>query len=261
MRVAICLNGHVRTYDQTIDYFYKNIINSNNHHEIDVFIHTWHTKNTKISYRNLNDHSFKKDIELTDYLDLYNLYKPKDITVEYFDNNRYLTKNFINRNIIWDDELNSKKSEDITASRLTFDPITNIHVATCQTYTCYKSFCNTLNYGPYDCYIKFRFDTRIVKPLILDNYNFNEDVMYGYIWSESPHAQVDFCMGNYNVFKKYSECYLHLKEIYSDINLKNIEDTFTRYCQIKNIKFVQMKYLGSTNDDRDVRLTGYDIIR
>lgn len=263
MKIAICLNGHIRTYTQTIDYLYKNIISQNKHHQLDVFIHTWHTKNTKISYRNLNDPNFSEYDQLTNFDELYDLYKPKEITIEYFDTKRFNIEKYTDKKVILNDDnvFLNKKSEEIFASKLTFDSTTKIHVSTCQTYTFYKSFCNSLNYGPYDCYIKFRFDTRIVKPLILDNFDFTKNVMYGYIWSESPHAQVDFCLGNYNVFKKYSECYLNLKEIYNDIGLRSIEDTFTHYCKLKNINFVQMDYLGSNFDNRDIRLTGYDIIR
>lgn len=259
MKIAICLNGHVRTYKRTVDLLYKNMIDPNKHHDIDIFIHTWHTKDTKISYRNLSNNDFKDDNELTDFDDLKKLYNPKDITIEYFDINRFNIKNYTDKNIVLNDVVNIKKPNSIVASPLTFDCINNVHVATCQTYTFYKSFCNSLNYGPYDCYIKFRFDTKIVKPLILDNFNFKKDVMYGFVWGESPLAQVDFCMGNHNVFKKYAECYLNLKQIYSDINLETIETIFHRHCSVQNIKFEHMEYLGS-NDGRDIRVTGYDIV-
>lgn len=40
MKIALCMSGHARTYDQTFKFWKKNLLDS---HDVDVFMHLWDT--------------------------------------------------------------------------------------------------------------------------------------------------------------------------------------------------------------------------
>ena len=41
MRIAVCISGHPRFYEKGFEYFKKNLIDVNQSHQIDTFIHSW----------------------------------------------------------------------------------------------------------------------------------------------------------------------------------------------------------------------------
>ena len=47
MRIALCFSGQLRNVKSTFDKWYKqNVLDVNQHHQIDVFVHSWFDKNS-----------------------------------------------------------------------------------------------------------------------------------------------------------------------------------------------------------------------
>lgn len=59
MRIALCFSGQARAFKQGYEYYKRNLLD---HHEVDVFIHTWNFSGVR---------------------ELYNLYQPKSMRVDY----------------------------------------------------------------------------------------------------------------------------------------------------------------------------------
>lgn len=83
MKIAVCMSGHMRTYEKSLPYIKEQLLN---YHNCDIFIHTWEDKKT-----NWN-HVIKE-------------YKPKSICIEeqkqFLDNypNKHLTSQHIRSNL------------------------------------------------------------------------------------------------------------------------------------------------------------------
>lgn len=75
MKIALCLSGHLRTFEKTYSSLYKNILNVYNP---DIFIHTWDKLGFACNYKT------DKDLNSTyDKQNIINkLYNPKNIIIE-----------------------------------------------------------------------------------------------------------------------------------------------------------------------------------
>lgn len=51
MRIAICISGLLRSFDKVFPFFYKNLIEPNKHHDIDIFVCTSTYNNHKTRFR------------------------------------------------------------------------------------------------------------------------------------------------------------------------------------------------------------------
>jgi hypothetical protein len=99
MKLAICLSGHLRTYQQTIENFLKVKDFLSQFSDIDIFISTWDTINSNSSWsRSLNTTSENND-EINEK-EIIQLYKPRKINIENFNKLKhlFLTKNFTDFN-------------------------------------------------------------------------------------------------------------------------------------------------------------------
>lgn len=85
MKVALCISGQMRTFDQCFDNLKKYILNQ---YECDIFIHTW--DNRGISKHGNNFYINEND-EITSEM-LFNIYKPKKIIIENFREFKVLDK-------------------------------------------------------------------------------------------------------------------------------------------------------------------------
>ena len=75
MRTALCISGHLRTFDRTFLSLYKNIIKPNN---CDVFIHTWET----LGYTGPVDGTAQAYDTERRKENILSMYQPKKIVIE-----------------------------------------------------------------------------------------------------------------------------------------------------------------------------------
>lgn len=75
MKIAICLSGHMRKFEQTYSSFYSHVMG---HHDCDIFIHTWDRMGYGSAYKT------DPNQDVTDkYLPkIEKIYRPKKIIVE-----------------------------------------------------------------------------------------------------------------------------------------------------------------------------------
>lgn len=95
-RLAIQLYGHVRTYEQTSEMFFKNLVlpNKKDDWEIDIFIHTWSEFSPKNCMASVKDKYVdklyptltEKKILISDYNNIVKLYNPKRIVIDEIEN-------------------------------------------------------------------------------------------------------------------------------------------------------------------------------
>ncbi len=79
-KIAVCISGHLRTFEQTYQSFYNNII-KNNANNCDVFIHTWETIGSKDS--KMGSDAPSTNIFTVEKLNEINhIYNPKAIEIE-----------------------------------------------------------------------------------------------------------------------------------------------------------------------------------
>lgn len=95
MKIAICLSGHLRTYQHTIGNFLKLRDFLKQLGEVDVFISTWDILNSNSSWsRSLNTTS--ENNNNINEKEIIELYKPTKINIQNFNSLKhlFLTKNF-----------------------------------------------------------------------------------------------------------------------------------------------------------------------
>jgi hypothetical protein len=89
-KVAICISGYVRDFENCYKNLFDSIVNCNANYDFDIFIHTWNTvnsKNTQLYSRNGTDNrKFFNNFSNIDYEKLVSVYKPKSICVEEYNN-------------------------------------------------------------------------------------------------------------------------------------------------------------------------------
>lgn len=83
-KLAICFFGHLRTYKQTYQSFFENIIKPNEKEwDIDIFIHTWDEfEKSGFTWHNHFKELDRKKVEQKDITEVESIYKPKKFLVE-----------------------------------------------------------------------------------------------------------------------------------------------------------------------------------
>ena len=95
-RIALCLFGHMRTWDKTWQSLFKYIVEPNEAcgFQVDIFIHTWDELESTVHTWHTQNHSLA-GIKLTDadILKIKQSYKPKVISIEHLglENGRTIT--------------------------------------------------------------------------------------------------------------------------------------------------------------------------
>lgn len=85
MRLAICFFGHLRTWNQTHESFFKNIIevNRKNEWQIDIFMHTWDEfEKAGFAWHNHLKALYGKKVLQKDIDEVLRIYKPKKFLME-----------------------------------------------------------------------------------------------------------------------------------------------------------------------------------
>lgn len=75
MKIAICLSGHLRKFDQTFQSLHNNLLSK---YDCDIFIHTW----DKMGYGSSYKSDSRQDITSGYIPSIQNHYKPKKIIIE-----------------------------------------------------------------------------------------------------------------------------------------------------------------------------------
>jgi hypothetical protein len=99
MKVALCLRGHMRTYQNASEYIKK----LREHCELDIFIHTWEDLGflvlQDIPYDAKNPGTVNLNSGLIDTKHIIDLYQPTNIVIEQYDNKKtefeYLAQEFV----------------------------------------------------------------------------------------------------------------------------------------------------------------------
>ena len=98
-RIALCLYGHLRTYQETYRKLFDNVVepNQNDGYAIDIFIHTWNEWNSTKGaagprltwYKSFNE----KPVSHQDMVELLDKYKPVDCLIEHMEvnNGKYIS--------------------------------------------------------------------------------------------------------------------------------------------------------------------------
>ena len=92
-KVAICISGYVRDFENSYQNLFDNIIGCNPKYNFDIFIHTWdvvNSKNTQLYSRNGTDNrKFFNNFNKINYEKLLSAYNPKSICVEQYENTHF----------------------------------------------------------------------------------------------------------------------------------------------------------------------------
>lgn len=80
MKVAVCISGHLRSFSEGYDYFFKNIIEANPGFKFDFFVSTWDVRDWRTEDRNKHTKNIFEDFN--------NIYNPVTMDIE--------------DNIVWD---------------------------------------------------------------------------------------------------------------------------------------------------------------
>lgn len=83
-KLALCFFGHLRTYEQTHEAFFQNLIKPNEKEwDIDIFIHTWDEfEKSGFAWHNHLEKLNGKKLEAKDIEKLRQIYKPKALLIE-----------------------------------------------------------------------------------------------------------------------------------------------------------------------------------
>ena len=89
MKIAICLSGHTRTYKETCQSIFEEIVNKNKQHQFEFFIHTYNATGNKITPHG-NASNEDEIMEAKQIVEVIETYKPVYIMVE--DNSEVIQK-------------------------------------------------------------------------------------------------------------------------------------------------------------------------
>lgn len=192
MKIAFCLSGHLRSYQQTFGALYKHILQPLNP---DVFIHTWDF----IGVSPHIDLHFKKIPTISKRKEIENIYKPKAFLVEKL--NLHLGERY--RSLVVD-----KRSPNA---------IVNMFYKIYQADLLRQRF--ELIHGKYDIVIRARADLLFEKPIDPDDLAKASENGHIYLpnCGHFDGLNDQFAFGNSEAMKEYSSCYMEISNIAKDI--------------------------------------------
>ena len=177
MRIAVCLSGQPRFVDECFNGIKKNIFDVNSNHKIDVFVHTWYSKElcNKVLYVNeMSSFSGEATISENSLESINELYKPTKFIHEE-------PKKF-SSTVNFEGSL-EKYLTGYKNSGLSKEDYRNIKLES--TYSMWYSIMksNLLkkeyeleNNFTYDFVLKLRFDSIVTNPIIFDT--FDKNILY-----------------------------------------------------------------------------------
>lgn len=225
--VALCLSGHVRDFEKASSNLFDNILLANPNHKFHIFISTWNIVNSKnsevvrrgipherLAYDNFNEIDCNKIVRT---------YNPLAMEVE-FSRDAYFSKYL----------------------KYTGTPNNPLSVFS-QFYKVKKVLKMILDYPKYDVVIRSRFDLKLSKKILLDDFDFNKNIIYiedeGYPrnWASDKLAIMNFESSIY-----YSNFYDNLEEYMIKLKTTVPEMMLAEYLNSSNISFSkEMKRIGT----------------
>lgn len=178
MRIAVCISGQPRSYEKGYEYLKRNLLD---HHECDIFIHTWKNK-------------------VYDTSKVLELYKPvNSIVEEYFGVNK---------------ELDSKYTNTPNAEK--FPPSSTV----CAYYSLFRSCLLKIDHEirtrQYDWVVKTRFDYALNVRIPFDQINpANLYIPNCRMVPTHDFGNDQFAFGSSDIMNKYMGTYLGLESYYN----------------------------------------------
>ena len=229
MKIAVCMSGHFRDYDQKVDSLFNNVIKS---HECDFFIHSW--TNLGFSFNGLDSEGFKKygfnrnspDLDQQDVINRFHPVRYKFEVYEEFEPDFIEEAKYYTRLNPWDpptgDRLISQKKKIYLCDLLRRD------------YEQQNNF-------RYDVVIRLRPDIAFNRSIDIAQYDLSSLHMpteYGY-----NIASDIFCFGNSDLMTQYSDLYINLRHLYDTTGVKfNPHELLREYLQTNRINFQQHEF-------------------
>ena len=231
MRVALCFSGQLRNVKSTFDKWYKqNVLDVNQHHQIDVFVHSWFDKNSVGSvYYAANE--IPNSVQGSDPLpenviqQVYDCYNP--IKFELQHQKTFDEKNYNDRRLHGAVPQNG-------LSRL---------------YSIRRSIMLKLDYElendfKYDVVACARFDFTFKEPFLFDIVTHNAVYHPGY----SPHGfNVCYAMGRSQIMDTYASLYDNVDTVFNTGIHWCDENLARRFLQMCDIPAVDFKILNGLN--------------
>jgi len=230
-KVAVCISGHVRGFEDNYSNFLESIININPLYSFDTFIHTWDTRNsvnTEIYRRPDEGRAYRNNFNTYDYTNLLKIYAPKSICIEQTPINTFLkTKKYNDLGLgpnnaisVFSQFFKVKKCKDLLIS--------------------YCLYNNTT----YDLIIRTRFDIQI-KPIKLDNFNIQENLLYVETdGCDTNWISDKFCITTFNTYNVYSSFYNNLENLIQQHNTIIPERLLFEYINSHNIQIIKTDEIG-----------------
>jgi hypothetical protein len=219
MKTAICLSGHMRSYQKTVSSLNDFIIKPL---QADVFIHTW--EHLGWSYH--VDAGSMRVATIFQNKEIEKLYKPKAFLIE------KMVKNL------------GARYRKLLVDKRSADAIVNMFYKIYQadiTRQKYEKF-----HGKYDLVIRVRPDLYFEEPINKDDIEdaVNNDVLYLPNCGHYDGLNDQFAFGNSEVMKIYSYCFMDIPNIAVDIPFK--PEVLLRQYLVKNkipMKFSDVNYV------------------
>ena len=208
-RIALCLSGHIRGIENTIDNIYDNIVSVNN---CDIFISTWDVQST-------NNRFFERNTKsMTALLNIINeKLKPKKLDIE---PQKHFDFKFL-------DKLNNELRD--------LNGVISMFYKIHRSNAIKKEYENQNNFK-YDYVIRYRPDLKLSKPLIFNN-KIKKDVVY---FTEDGHY-TGLCdqafFGSSEIMDFTSDIYLHFFEYAKRLNSVNPERFVLEHLQSNQVPF------------------------
>lgn len=198
MRVALCFSGQLRNVQTTYEQSWKpNVLDVNQHHQIDVFGHSWFDKTTvgTVYYASNPDPFYQPanaEIPSNVIQQIYDAYNPIKLSLEHqleFDDRNY----------------NEHKLPGATPK----NGISRLY-SIYQANTLKRQYEESNNFR-YDIVVCARYDFVIKEPMLFD-----QVTQYGiYHLGYSPHGfNVCHAMGQSQAIDLYAELYYHYDDVY-----------------------------------------------
>lgn len=226
-KIAVVINGHLRTFEKTYKSFVKNILYDNTNN-VDVFIHTWETLGAQPSRGREHDIGYDTISTKSKTSEIENIFRPKTIIIDSYD-----IKNII---------LDYTKMAKLTQAEYKGFYGDNLNDYCSMLYSMNQSIMLMNNYEKinnikYDIVIKYRPDILSVQKVDITNYAYTDNVVYtpniATYYTNGMNDQM--AIGNGEVMKSYMSIYTKIIQYLNGHVINPLRpETLMRYHLTKN---------------------------
>lgn len=261
MKIALCLSGHVRTYQQTHQFWNHHLFQS---HDVDVFMHLWDTVGPRSFGKGFTERSAHPredfdsgilDSPKVDISDVIRIWNPRKIIVEQYEG---LHDRFV-------EEVKPVLAErDRRGIPAGFE---HHHPLSVRSMLYKRHMCNQLKVEQeimtgeeYDLTIQTRSDVAITKPILSQLYQAPKELYFHNCRSNTHDPEInDFgCMGTSSAVDEWCDLYLHIDGLFSllkqDVNYFKFLNPHKMYVQY--LQAIQQPYVETDLGLSIVRDTG-----